>query len=94
MRSKAEAGDLVFVRLVEFAELGSEFVLADIRAIGMENVAAGFISVRGPGKCWYRGIIEHYACTREQLTAGDTHTTICFLPSSGLRMNLRVRRVT
>ena len=25
---------------------------------------------------------------------GCTHTTICLRPSSGLRMNLRVRRVT
>ena len=30
----------------------------------------------------------------EQEKVGGTHTTICLRASSGLRMNLRVRRVT
>lgn len=31
---------------------------------------------------------------QSRIEAGGTHTTICLRPSRGLRMNLRVRRVT
>jgi len=35
---EAEAGDLVLVRLVEFAELGAELILGDVRAVWVEDV--------------------------------------------------------
>lgn len=41
--SETEDGDLVFLRLVEFAELLSEFVLGDGGAAGVEDIA-----VKGP----------------------------------------------
>ena len=45
--SESEAGDLVFLAFVEFGELGAEFVLGDVGALWVENIAVkGCVSVR------------------------------------------------
>ena len=38
LSSQAENIDLVLVGLVEFGELGTEFVLRDVGAVGVENI--------------------------------------------------------
>lgn len=39
LRSEAEAGDLVFVDLVELGEFGAEFVFGDVGAVGVEDIS-------------------------------------------------------
>lgn len=45
---EAEDGDVFFLGLVEFAELATEFVLGDVCAVGVEDVAAYRVSERCP----------------------------------------------
>ena len=37
--SEAEAGHLIFVRLIELGELGTEFVFSDVGAVGVEDIS-------------------------------------------------------
>ena len=43
LRPEAEDGDLVLAGLVEFGELGAEFVFGDVGAVGVEDIAVGFV---------------------------------------------------
>lgn len=90
--AEPEDGNGVFVRFVEFGELGAEFVFGDVRARRVEDVAVvgkGRVSLQLHGlERGKRAIVE--GCKGEL----KTYTTICFLPRRGFRMNLRVRSVT
>jgi hypothetical protein len=76
--SEPEDGDLVLLGLVQFGELDAKFVLGDIWSVGVEDIAEFEILVPALN------------------IAGDTrtYTTICLRARRGLRINLRVRRVT
>ena len=79
---------MVLVALVEAGELLAELVLGDVGARWVEDVTVEvekFLLV-------FRSLLRFEEISS---VAGEcTHTTICLRPSSGLRMNLRVRRVT
>ena len=49
LRTEAEDGNLVFTCLVDFRELGAKFVLGDVGAVGMKDVA---------GNCTIRCLIS------------------------------------
>ena len=77
--AETEDGNLVLVHLVKTGELLAKLILGDVWARWVEDITVGD-AVRIPA-----------------LMSGGgswTHTTICLRPSRGLRMNLRVRRVT
>jgi len=75
---EAEDGDLVFLGLVEFGELDTEFVLGDIGAVRVKDITR----------------FEALNHALRATLFNKTHTTICFRARRGLRMNLRVRSVT
>jgi hypothetical protein len=86
---QTEYVDLVFARLVEFGELGSEFVLCNVGTVGVENITVNsildllsFLKLMIPPSLRCLRIVDR------------TYTTICLRPRRGLRINLRVRRVT
>ena len=92
---EAEARDLVLGGLVERGELVAEFVFGDVRAAGVEDVAvrSELSVIILLFACLVR-LLFSCSCCRGGGGRGFTHTTICLRPSRGLRMNLRVRRVT
>jgi hypothetical protein len=78
---EAENGDILLLGLVELTELAAELVLGDVRAVGVENIAI-----------WQPSdLVDRNYC---QYIVSCTYTTIWRRPRRGLRMNLRVRRVT
>lgn len=95
---EAEDGDLVLGGLVELRELAAELVLGDIWAVWVEDITVGKSCVSSmtllmPAVC----VVSSSLMDGRALLEGCgicTHTTICLRPSRGLRMNLRVRRVT
>jgi hypothetical protein len=41
---EAEDGDIVLLGLVQLSELATEFVLGNVRAVGVKDIAAGYPS--------------------------------------------------
>jgi hypothetical protein len=107
LRPEAEHGHLVLGGLVKLAEFLAELVLGDVGAVGVQHVAvegmlssAGWANIQSP--TWRNAAAElsHEGfcdCADGAATCRRverTYTTICLRPRRGLRMNLRVRRVT
>jgi hypothetical protein len=84
VRLETEDGDIFLLGLVQLAELATEFVLGDVGAVGVEDVAANCPSDQCP---LYSSMTTRPCCA-------CTYSTIWRRPRSGLRMNLRVRKVT
>jgi hypothetical protein len=99
LSSQTENIDLVLVGLVEFGKLSSELVLGDVGTVGVEDITASALEYHSKlchcipliipsSRCFLR-------CSEQGADfGGPTYTTICLRPRRGLRMNLRVRRVT
>ena len=100
LRAEAEDRDLVLGRLVELAEFAPQLVLADVCAAGVEDVTVNPIACQSMALVACMGTVHFRDRWKASVGADklvqecDTHTTICLRPRSGLRMNLRVRRVT
>jgi hypothetical protein len=97
LRPEAEDGDLVLAGLVQLAELAAELVLGDIGAVRVEDVTAAARALVYPSHSPLANPMVHVDAFSGRLGGAGgwcTHTTICLRPRSGLRMNLRVRKVT
>lgn len=91
--AETEDGDLVLGSLVQLGQLGAELILGDVGAVGVEDVTVRWslsVIVAGIKECGR----SRWAAILSIQDRRKTHTTICLRASSGLRMNLRVRRVT
>lgn len=87
----AEHIHLVFARLVHFCQFAAQFVFGDIRSVGVENVTGEHNPSESiEARNFAMEMVHH---SNEKVRLG-TYTTICFLLSSLLVMNLRVRSVT
>jgi hypothetical protein len=88
---ETENVDLVLVGLVHFGKLASEFILGDVGSVWVEDITIKTSRLEPVPSIDTR---IQLCDDREIRSMGVTYTTICLRPRRGLRMNLRVRKVT